>query len=618
MEGLMKKYLVAAALVPLALAASLVQPAAQAAQKTYDINTLAGKVASLRGTAGLQIRFSALIEQEAQDSSAPPVDAPITPTFVPSSPLDGTTVAPPDVTVNQDTAGAPQNETAIAVDPTNPSRLVAGANDYVTRTWSCTISDTPCSALGDGYSGTYFSNDGGQTWCCTATDPDHLGTLIPGVEHLTGGPYDAGGDPAVAFDSQGTPYYAGLGFNRLSAPNTVTVSRGTFDGGGQLSWSDPTFINATTSPAILNDKEWIAVDSHAASPFRDRVYVTWTRFKFSAHTGAYVQSPIFFASSSDGGSTFTAPKSISGNVLYGQGSRPVVGPDGTLYVFWDGSTRLSSLDSTYVVKSTDGGATWSKPVAVSQLTDIFELSGTQFRVNSYPAAAAAPNGDLYASWTTETKLGDEQLGGDSRCADWLSSDLEDCYSVAVWSRSADGGATWSAPARVYDPGNRTAVGYPVTNPDGSTLDAPSPTGPVEDVFPAVTVSPAGNVYIGSYRGDVVSPWQTCAQNPQNVSESRINCLELGDYVHNTRLDYVVTDRGTGVTQAMSTHPINTRNGFGGGFFGDYTDISMGSDGVFHALWTDSNNKQVVEWFYGLQFTPTLINQEDVVTASGSF
>jgi hypothetical protein len=618
MEGLMKKYLVAAALVPLALAASLVQPAAQAAQRTYDISTLAGKVASLRGTAGLQVRFSALIEQEAEDSSAPPADAPITPTFVPASPLDGTSVAPPDVTVNQDTAGAPQNETAIAVDPTNPDRLVAGANDYVTRTWSCTISDTPCSALGDGYSGTYFSNDGGQTWCCTATDPDHLGTLVPGVEHLTGGPYDAGGDPAVAFDSQGTPYYAGLGFNRLSAPNTVTVSRGTFDGGGQLSWSDPTFINATTSPAILNDKEWIAVDSHAASPFRDRVYVTWTRFKFSAHTGAYVQSPIFFASSSDGGSTFTAPKSISGNVLYGQGSRPVVGPDGTLYVFWDGSTRLSSLDSTYVVKSTDGGATWSKPVAVSQLTDIFELSGTQFRVNSYPAAAAAPNGDLYASWTTETKLGDEQLGGDSRCADWLSSDLEDCYSVAVWSRSADGGATWSAPARVYDPGNRTAVGYPVTNPDGSTLDAPSPTGPVEDVFPAVTVSPAGNVYIGSYRGDVVSPWQTCAQNPQNVSESRINCLELGDYVHNTRLDYVVTDRGTGVTQAMSTHPINTRNGFGGGFFGDYTDISMGSDGVFHALWTDSNNKQVVEWFYGLQFTPTLINQEDVVTASGSF
>ena len=69
--------------------------------------------------------------------------------------------SPPNVTVNQDTAGAPQNETAIAVDPNNPNRIVAGANDYVSRTWTCTVSGTPCSALGDGYSGTYFSNDGG-------------------------------------------------------------------------------------------------------------------------------------------------------------------------------------------------------------------------------------------------------------------------------------------------------------------------------------------------------------------------------------------------------------------------------------------------------------------------
>ena len=54
------------------------------------------------------------------------------------------------------------------------------------------------------------------------------------------------------------------------------------------------------------------------------------------------------------------------------------------------------------------------------------------------------------------------------------------------------------------------------------------------------------------------------------------------------------------------------------FFGDYTDIAAGSDDVFHALWTDSNNKQSVVWFYGAQFVPTLINQEDIATASGSY
>jgi hypothetical protein len=566
---------------------------AQAATKTYDINTLAGKVASLRGTAGLQIRFSAFLEEEAQDSSAPPTASAITPTFVPGSPLDGNVVQPPDVTVNQDSAAAPQNETAIAVDPNNANRIVAGANDYVTRTWTCTIGGTPCSALGDGYSGTYFSNDGGSTWCCTSSDPDHIGTLIPGVEHLTGGPYDAGGDPAVAWDTRGHVYYAGLGFDRTSAPNTVTVSRGTFSG-ANLSWSAPTFINPTTSPSTLNDKEWIAVDQNTSSPYRDRIYVSWTRFKFNGSNGAYTQSPIFFASSSDGGATFTAPKSISGNVLYGQGSRPVVGPDGALYVFWDGATRLSALDSTYVVKSTDGGATWGKPVQVSTLNEIDPLADSAFRVNSFPAAAAGPNGELYATWTTDTA----SVG-----------------SVAVWSESTDGGAHWTAPQRVFPAANRTAMGYPATNPDGTTLQAPSPTGPVEDVFPAVSVGPNGHPVFGAYRGDVVSPWQTCAAD-NGPPESRINCLTPGKFINNTRLDYWVSDGAPG-GRAVSTHPINTRNGFGGGFFGDYTDLDVGPDGTAHALWTDSNNKQTVEWFYGLQFTPTPINQEDVVVWNGT-
>src|SRR5512138_3899444 len=338
----------------LAMAAVLLsfttQPAA-AASPTYDITTLAGKVASLNGTKGLQTRFSAFIEQEAKEASAPPTANPITPSFVLSSPLDGTSVQAPDVTVNLDTAAAPQNETAIAVDPNNPNRVVAAANDYVTRTWNCDVNGTPCSALGDGYSGTYFSNDGGHTWCCTSTDPAHLGTLIPGVTRLTGGQYDAGGDPALAFDSRGNVYYAGLGFDRTAPPNTVAVNKGTFDGSGHLSWGAPTFINQTTSPSTLNDKEWIAADWHASSPNKDRVYVSWTRFLFNASNGNYTQSPIFFAYSTDGGATFSTPKNISGNVLYDQGSRPIVGYDGTVYVIFEGSTRLATLDSTYIVKS---------------------------------------------------------------------------------------------------------------------------------------------------------------------------------------------------------------------------------------------------------------------------
>ena len=45
-------------------------------------------------------------------------------------------------------------------------------------------------------------------------------------------------------------------------------------------------------------------------------------------------------------------------------------------------------------------------------------------------------------------------------------------------------------------------------------------------------------------------------------------------------------------------------------------MAAGSDNVSHAFWTDSNNVQNVEWFYGLQFVPTPIHQQDVVTDVG--
>jgi hypothetical protein len=601
----MKARIVFTTFVMMLLVAAMTMQAASAASPNYDITTLKGKVASLNGTDGLQIRFSAFIEEEAQveEPNLLPA-APITPNYVLSSPLDGNSITPPATLVNQDTAGAPQNETAIAVDPNNPNRVVAAANDYVTRTWACSLNGTPCSALGDGYSGTYYSNDGGQIWAGVSSDPQHLVTLIPGVTRLTGGPYDAGGDPALAFDSQGNVYYAGLGFNRTSAPNTVAVNKGTFDGSGQLTWSQPAFINPTNSPSTLNDKEWIAADWHASSPYRDRVYVSWTRFIFNPQKGNYVQSPIFFAYSSDGGQTFSDPQNISANVLYDQGSRPIVGYDGTVYVIFEGAKRLSTLDSTYIVKSTDGGNTFGKPVKIADLQDVIPLANTAFRVNSFPAGAAAPNGDLYVAWSS-------MMSDNGGLCPTLTNN--GCHSVAVYSQSTDGGATWSTPMTIFpalDTSTRIADGYPA--PDG--LNAPAARR-VDTLWPGVAVSPSGRVYMSAYAADTVSPWQVCASGPV-PPVGRITCDTLGGYIHNARLNYYVTNIGSGGTQMVSTHPINTRNGFGGGFIGDYTDLSVGTDNVFHAFWTDSNNKQNVVWFYGFEFVPTSINQEDVVTASG--
>ncbi|HYM40932.1 MAG TPA: sialidase family protein [Thermoplasmata archaeon] len=611
-------------LVLAGLSSAAASPTASS-QPTFNINTLAGKMASIDATQGLSIRASAYLQQEADAGLAAPPPGPaqpITPHFVLSSPLDGTSVAPPAVTVNQDTAAAPQNEPAVAVDPSNPQRVVVGMNDYVSRTWSCKVGSTPCSALGDGYSGTYYSNDGGATWCCTPTDPSHLGTEIPGVERLTGGIYDAGGDPSLAFNSQGVVYYAGLGFDRTAPPNTVAVNVGTFDGSGALSWSQPTFINPLTSRSILNDKPWIGVDSHVGSPFQDHVYVSWTRFVFNPVNGVYKQSPIAFVHSSDGGATFSSPQLIVGNVLYDQGSHIVVGPDGTVYVFWEGSTRLAALNSIWVVSSSDGGLTWSKPVAISTEAGNPGPANTVFRVNSFPAADISTDGTLVAAWASEVPNDGSTYAGVPGCAYFLvgtGAVRAACHATVIVSMSTDGGMTWSAPAPAFpalDSGTRTTFGYPVTNPDGSVLSAPAHPGRIDMVFPAVAAGPAGQVYVSAYADDLVSPWQTCASGPA-PPVGRITCDVLGPYVHNGRLDYVVTNLTSGAVVTANTAPINTRYGFGGGFFGDYTDLAVGSDGTFHAVWTDSNNVQSVTWFYGFEFVPTPIHQEDIVTGSGS-
>lgn len=106
----------------------------------------------------------------------------------------------------------------------------------------------------------------------------------------------------------------------------------------------------------------------------------------------------------------------------------------------------------------------------------------------------------------------------------------------------------------------------------------------------------------TYVADVVSPGKPAPAGRRRLSAVN-TCDVLGNYIDNARLDYVVGDLTTSASSIVTTQPINTRYGFGGGFFGDYTDIAAGSDDAFHALWTDSNNVQNVTWFYGFEFVP---------------
>jgi hypothetical protein len=128
----------------------------------------------------------------------------------------------------------------------------------------------------------------------------------------------------------------------------------------------------------------MAIDDNVGSPFRDRVYVTWT--EFSSDGSAY----IYEAYSDDYGESFSAPVVVSadsplctetygagtphGNCNENQFSYPFVGSDGALYVAYSNfNNTVSGADNRNQIllsKSTDGGNTFGAPVKVSDYYDL--------------------------------------------------------------------------------------------------------------------------------------------------------------------------------------------------------------------------------------------------------
>jgi hypothetical protein len=126
----------------------------------------------------------------------------------------------------------------------------------------------------------------------------------------------------------------------------------------------------------LEDKELMAVDANVSSPFRDRIYVTWT--EFAADGSAY----IYATHSNDYGEHFSAPVVVSGNnpalcdQTYGvptthgncnenQDSDPFIGPDGALYVAFNNYNTLvagnENKNRVLLAKSTDAARRSAPP-----------------------------------------------------------------------------------------------------------------------------------------------------------------------------------------------------------------------------------------------------------------
>lgn len=398
-----------------------------------------------------------------------------------------------DVKVNQncpnvsdaDLAGRAQaqNETWVAANPNNPKQLVATYNDY---------------RRGDGTCGVSYSRDGGRHWADTTTPNGFVrGTAFGGKPRQY---FQSSGDTSVAWDSRGNAYLSCQEFKRgngvspdADQSSGFYVYRSTGTGGASFNFPGrPVAEHDDTAGAgdFLLDKQLMAIDAHVKSPYRDRIYVTWTTYP--ADGTAY----IYGAYSADYGEHFSAPVLISSDSAlcpqsYGiptpqgrcndnQFSQPVVAADGTLYVAWANyNTANPGKDNRFqvlVAHSTDGGRTFSAPV---KATDYYELpdcdtyqgdgkdpgrdcvpekgAGTNsvFRATNYPNITVDPKNPRRVVVTTGSYINrnsNETNGctpaGLTPAAEGLGSLYDGvknggCNNDIVLSASANGGASFT-------------------------------------------------------------------------------------------------------------------------------------------------------------------------------
>jgi hypothetical protein len=461
-----------------------------------------------------------------------------------------------NVMANCDSTVLPHNETSAIVDPNNPLHILAGSNDTEL------VSGRAKTALGY-----YTSFDGGRTW---------LNGHVPN----TGFAQTA--DPAVGFDTLGNAYYAiiafDLGLGGQALGGAIQVSRSS-DGG--QTFERPVTVEVSSSDAIFEDKPYLVVDTNTGSPFLNSVYIVWTRFHFDS-ADRYLESPIFFSASRDRGQTWSAPLEISGasraactfsgtplahdgRCREDQFGSPAVGPDGAIFVAFQNDQAINDgqfRNQYLVVKSTDGGTTWSAPVRASDIihdgvndypinvVGRQTLSNSQFRVNSAGNLAVdAVTGALFVVWS------DNRNGT-------VGSTNTDVFAVSSTNR----GATWSVPA-------------PVTNAPG------------DQFFPWSAVGPDGTLNV-SFMDRSYDP----ANSQYGITLAR-----------SARHGFSLQRVDTGLSDPNHARWFSSATGGKTTFLGDYTGLAVGSDGVAHPVWTDMRRVVTV-----LQTTGT---NEDIFTSA---
>ena len=265
-----------------------------------------------------------------------------------------------------------QNEPAVAVDPRNTSVLLGSSNDYcgVYNTNDADGNQIPVGPIWLGY---YRSENAGSSF---------VSSLVPGYPDDTS-PFGtiakqqvrtaSSGDPVIAWDAQGRAFF---GSESSDDPAGTPKTFGdawvaTFDNPGGPT-GDPqndgkryrqtvVVARGSSAPNLLgkfNDKTAIEADHNSDGRCDNDVYFSWSRF-----TGNAGGVSIYFSRSTDHGVTFGNPKKVSQTISDVQFPDIAVTGNSNVYLVFRSfaSGRGSEGNSIYYVRSTDCGATFTRP-----------------------------------------------------------------------------------------------------------------------------------------------------------------------------------------------------------------------------------------------------------------
>jgi len=256
-----------------------------------------------------------------------------------------------------------------------------------------------------------YTLDGGQTW----TFP---GPIEPGIFRS---------DPVLDFDAAGRFYY-----NSLQQDFTCQVFRSVDD----IFWDEGV-------PAYGGDKQWMTID-RTAEPTEGNIYAFWKQ-GVSSCPGAFTRSL-------DGGDAYEDCSDLPANLTRGT---LAVGPSGELYACGEFNGIF------YVARSSNAGMPGQTLVwDVSTTVDMGGFLGLYGGPN--------PTGMLGQVWVAV-----DHSGGPAHGHVYLLATVFDpeygLFTDIVFSKSTNGGVTWSVPVKINDdqaPGNWNWFGTMSVAPNG--------------------------------------------------------------------------------------------------------------------------------------------------------